>query len=120
MHEILVKIGDNCNVDPEKGRACYKDGDIIHITTPSESKRIWNEMLEGKKCTKDEYELAQLKPGIFKWPWGKEELMVHHVLVTNDTLTDNEIKEILSVEIEDLTTDIKHPIYKTKIRRNFF
>jgi hypothetical protein len=46
MYEILIKVGDNTSPDPEKDRACYKNGDVVQIEkegycwTPEEKKRV--------------------------------------------------------------------------------
>ena len=55
MVEILIKVGDGATP------TSYKDGDIIEIIHPEDSKRVWEEMLANGSCTKEEYEKAQIE-----------------------------------------------------------
>jgi len=95
VYEILVKVGDNTNPDPNKDKSCYKDGDIIFVARPSESKRVWEEMLRNGRCTQIDFNNAQIQSGEFKWPWGKEEKRIHQVFILNDELTDGEARGLV-------------------------
>jgi len=120
MHEILVKVGDNSSSDPENNKACYKDGDIIFITSPEKSRNAWKEMLERGRCTQEQYVKAQIKPGLFKWPWGKEEKRIHQVFVLDDVLNDVEIQELTGSEMVEIDKDpMGLPRMKMERRRNY-
>jgi hypothetical protein len=111
VHEILIKVGDSDSGD----KSTYQDGDIIHITKPSESKRVWDQMLERGRCTAKQYENAQISKGLFAWPWGMEEMQVHQVLVTFDDISDAQIELFLCGEQEIVTEgDIRTSYVKNK------
>jgi hypothetical protein len=120
--ELLIKVGDSTNPDdPKKDALLPKDGDIIRIFKEGECKKHWDQMLERKRCTQQEYDDAQIAPGVFKHPWGRLDKKVHHIMVVEATWTDAQVAAMNRSEREDsgLIDSQGRTIFKM-VRRNDF
>lgn len=78
----------------------YQIYDILFAPTPSDCKRVWDQMLERHYCTEEDYLNAQVSEGVFKYPWSKTTKKNSLILISDDVFTELEITTFNSADVD--------------------
>ena len=96
MQEIRVRLADKVlkNYTSEKG-------EVLQVVKKGRAKKIWDQMLERKRCTQEEYDAANIDGVDFKFPFGRMEKKEFAIITIADEISNEDAKAMESRVVED-------------------